>query len=136
MVWTSLLIIRLGTLLPAGIWNAVECNVAVTLACLPNMGPLLRLALGERPSILRHGPGNSKQSTNLRYKWFVGPNTTGDKRNSFARMKDVEPPVTFVQTCVRSDTIPIPEIELPELELPEIECPQPTLSINVSSKIQ
>ena len=38
----------LGSLVPLGIWNVVETNVGVVLACLPSMRPLLRILLGQK----------------------------------------------------------------------------------------
>lgn len=39
---------RLGNLTPLAIWNDVEVNVGILLACFPSMGPLLRILLGQK----------------------------------------------------------------------------------------
>lgn len=36
------------SLIPLAIWNVVETNVGVLLACLPSMRPLLKVLLGQK----------------------------------------------------------------------------------------
>lgn len=124
--WLDLMLINCaGILLPAGVWNVVECNVAVILACLPSMGPLLRLILGERSTALRVPQYSSKRGWSSRYKWSQSTTTSGGKRSSFARMKHLQIPVNSIETNVNSDST----------HLPAVEYPQPVLAINVSSEI-
>lgn len=37
-----------GSLIPLAVWNVVETNVGVVLACLPSMRPLLRILMGQK----------------------------------------------------------------------------------------
>lgn len=37
-----------GSLIPLAIWNEVETNVGIVLACLPSMRPLLRILRGQK----------------------------------------------------------------------------------------
>ena len=41
-------------LLPLGVWNVVETNIGIVLACLPSMRPLLRIALGQKLNSTHH----------------------------------------------------------------------------------
>ena len=43
-----LMLFYLGSLVPLAIWNVIETNVGVFLACLPSMRPLLRILLGQK----------------------------------------------------------------------------------------
>ena len=73
-------------LIPLGIWNAVETNVGIICACLPSMGPLLRLALGQRINKLSNG--SARPSRPIQAKYWPGIRKPFHENTSFARLRD------------------------------------------------
>jgi len=76
-------------LVPIGLWNAIECNIGVVLACLSSMRPLLRVMMRQKPkSTAATGSSGSGSTLKDRHQWSNIKRTDHLEVSSFSRLQD------------------------------------------------
>lgn len=114
--------------MPIGLWNVLEIHVAVFLACLPNMLPLIRALLGQgfpQKSLNERSHRSTTASPTSKF-WTRSSNSSSLKKTgSFASIYNSDTTTTperifnragRVQTSIEAASIKSGHVELGELE--------------------